>query len=368
MADSRFFRRAGSVALSEIASLTGAAVTSADNAPPDAGRVFSDVAPLDRAGADDISFLDNTKYVDAFAQSKAGACFVRPKFTSRAPKGMALLVTDEPYYAYALTAQKLYPEPEVTPGISPQAVVAGSANLGKGARIDSGAVIGEKVSIGDGCWIGANTVIGDNVEIGEGCRIGALCTISHAILGKRVLLHRGIHIGQDGFGFASGQLPLPPGEGRGEGSPHPTPSAPPSPKGRGIIKVPQLGRVIIGNDVEIGAGTCIDRGAGPDTIIGDGSKIDNLVQIGHNVQLGKYVIITGQCGIAGSTQVGDGVMLGAQSGLAGHLKIGPGARIAARTAQMHDVPAGETYCGVPGIPIKEFFRQVAVLAKLAKKE
>ncbi len=341
MADNRFFNRAAPVTLSELASLTGAAVTSAEGAP-DLTRAFSDVAPLDRAGATDISFLDNTKYVEAFSQSKAGACFVRPKFVAQAPKGMVMLVTDEPYTAYAITAQQLYPVPEVVPGVSPAATVAKSATIGQGARIDAGAVIGENVRIGKGCWIGSNTVIGDAVEIGDDSCIGALCSISHAILGQRVLLHRGIHIGQDGFGFA--------------------------PSRKGIAKVPQLGRVLIGNDVEIGAGTCIDRGAGPDTIIGDHCKIDNLVQIGHAAQLGKYVIITAQVGISGSTHLGDGVMLGAQSGLAGHLKVGPGAKLAARTGLMHDVPPGETFAGAPGIPIKEFFRQVAVLAKLAKKE
>ena len=220
--------------------------------------------------------------------------------------------------------------------------MAKSATIGKGVRIDAGAVIGEKVSIGSGCWIGANTVIGDGVDIGDHSRIGALCSISHAIIGKRVLLHRGIHIGQDGFGFA-------PGRG-------------------GITKVPQLGCVLIGNDVEIGSGTCIDRGAGPDTIIGDGCKIDNLVMIGHNVQLGKYVIITGQCGISGSTQLGDGVMVGAQSGFAGHLKIGSGVKLAAQSGVMHDIPPGETYGGAPAIPMRDFLRQTVTLAKLAKKE
>ena len=342
MVDHRFFFHAGPVALSEIASLTGAAIASADGSMPDMPRSFNDVAPLDHAGPADISFLDNIKYVDAFTRSGAGACFVRPKYVSRAPKDMVLLVTEDPYYAYALTAQRLYPEPEWEPGVSPGASVAESAAIGKGSRIDPGVVIGAHVKIGNGCRIGANSVIGDYVEIGDGTRIGALCTVSHAIIGQRGLLHRGIHIGGDGFGFAPGK--------------------------KGIAKVPQLGRVIIGHDVEIGSGTCIDRGAGPDTVIGDGCKIDNLVMLGHNVQLGRHVIITGQCGISGSTRLGDGVMLGAQSGLAGHLNIGAGARLAARTGLMHDVPAGETYCGTPGIPIKEFFKQVAVLAKLTKKE
>jgi len=334
MVDRRFFYNAGSLTLGDIASLTGTSIAS------DGSRIFTGVAPLECAGTDDISFLDNVKYLDAFAQSKAGACFVRPKYVPRAPKSMVLLITDDPYSAYALTAQRFYPEPAVTAGIAPQAVIAKSAVVGKGARIDPGAVIGEHVRIGSGCWIGANTVIDDNVEIGDNCRIGALCTISHAIMGKRVLLHRGIHIGQDGFGVAPGP--------------------------KTIIKVPQLGRVLIGDDVEIGAGTCIDRGAGPDTIIGDGCKIDNLVQIGHNVQLGKYVIIAAQCGISGSTRIDDGAMIGGQVGIAGHLHIGAGAKLAACSGVMTDIPPGATYGGAPAVPIKDWHRQTVTLAKLAK--
>jgi len=337
MVDTRFFHSAGPIRLNEIASLTGATAASADGE-----RIFLGVAPLDRAGAGDISFLDNVKYVEAFAQSKAGACFVRPHYAGRAPATMALLVTDDPYYAYALTAQRFYPQPEFAPGISPQATIAKTATLGKGVRVDKGAVIGENVNIGERCRIGANTVIDDGVEIGDDCRIGALCTLSHAILGQRVLLHRGIHIGQDGFGFAPGK--------------------------KGAVKVPQLGRVTIGNDVEIGSGTCIDRGAGPDTVIGAGSKIDNLVQIGHNVQLGLGVIIAAQCGIAGSTHIGNGVMLGGQVGISGHLNIGAGAKLAARSGVMTNIPPGAAYGGAPAVPIKDWHRQTVTLAKLAKKE
>jgi len=342
MVDNRFFPNAGPVRLSEIATLTGAAITSPSRAEANGNRSFADVAPLDRAGANDVSFLDNVKYLDTFAESKAGACFVRPQYAGRAPKDTVLLVTAEPYYAYALTAQRFYPEPNFTAVISPQAVVAKNAAIGKDCRIGAGAVIGENVKIGANSRIGSNTVIDDGVEIGSDCRIGALCSISHAIIGNRVILHRGIHIGQDGFGFA------------------------PSPKG--IVKVPQLGRVLIDDDVEIGSGTCIDRGAGPDTVIGAYSKIDNLVQIGHNVQIGKYVIITGQCGISGSTQIGDGAMLGAQSGLAGHLRIGAGAKLAARTGLMHDVPPGATYGGTPAVPVRDWHRQTVAIAKLAKKK
>lgn len=336
MADPRFFKNAGPFRLSDVAGLTGASLSGDD-------RSISDVAPLERANAQELSFLDNIKYLDAFSQSKAGACFVRKQYASRAPKGMALLITDEPYYAYAMAARRFYPEAELTPGISAHAHIAASADIGKGTRIDNGAIIGDGVRIGEHCHIGANTVIGENVEIGDHCRISALCSISHATLGKRVILHRGIHIGQDGFGFAAA-------------------------KGKVPVKVPQLGRVLIGDDVEIGSGTCIDRGAGPDTVIGSGSKIDNLVQIGHNVQIGKHVFIAGQCGIAGSTVIGDGAMLGGQAGISGHVSIGAGGKLAAQAGLMKDVPPGQTYGGFPAMPMREWHRQTVAVAKLVQKK
>lgn len=341
MVDRRFFAYAGPVALSDIVALTGAKAERG-GLPADGGQRFSDVAPLDVAGPEDISFFDNVKYLDAFTQTKAGMCFVKPKFAGRAPAGMVLLITEEPYYAYALTAQKFYPEAKAAPGVSAHAHVAATAKLGKDVRIDAGAVIGEHVSLGDGCHIGANTVISDHVTIGEHTRIGANCTLSHCILGKRVTLHRGVHVGQDGFGFA--------------------------PSKRGVAKVPQLGRVLIGDDVDLGSGTCIDRGAGPDTTIGQGTKIDNLVQIGHNVQIGKYVFIAAQTGIAGSSKVGDFAMLGGQTGLSGHITLGDGVKLIAQSGVMHDLAPGGTYGGSPAVPAREWHRQTLALGKLSKKD
>ena len=192
------------------------------------------------------------------------------------------------------------------------------------------------------CQIGAHTVIGQAVELGDDCRVGPHVTLSHCLIGARVVLHPGVRIGQPGFGFA--------------------------PDREGPVKIPQLGRVVIGDDVDIGANTTIDRGSGHDTVIGPGTMIDNLVQIGHNVVLGRGCILAGQVGISGSTKLGDFVMAGGQAGLAGHLDIGSGARIAAKAGLMRDVASGETVCGIPAVPIASFMKQVAILQRLARKK
>lgn len=336
MVDTRFFTRRGPFSLASLAELTGA--TLAD--PAHASRQVSNVAPLDKATADDIGFLDNPRYLESFTRTQAGACFVHPKHADKAPTHTALLLTEAPYYAYALTASHFYPAEQATPGIHPSAVIAPDAVIGADCAIGPHAVIGRGAVLGARCSLGPGVVVGDYVTIGEGSSIGANSTLSHCLIGERVLIHRGAHIGQDGFGFA--------------------------PSRQGLIKVPQLGRVVIEDQVEIGSGTCIDRGAGPDTVIGFGSKIDNLVQIGHNVQIGKFCIIVSQVGIAGSTRIGDGVMLGGQVGVAGHLSIGGGAKLAAQSGVHADIPANSAYGGSPAVPIQHWHRQTLALAKLVK--
>lgn len=338
MADPRFFDRAGPFALDAIAALSGARLLH----PAEGGRLYNDVAPLETAGPDEISFLENRKYLEAFLRCRAGAAFVDEKSAERAPPGMALLVSKEPYKAYALAAQAFYPAAAIVPHRAPSAIIDQSAAVPDDCEISAHVVIERDVQLGRRCKVGANTVIAAGVEIGDDCRIGANVTLSHCLIGARVVLHPGVRIGQEGFGFA------------------PDPNMP--------IKVPQLGRVLIGDDVDIGANTTIDRGSGHDTIIGSGSMIDNLVQIGHNVVLGRCCILAGQVGISGSTRLDDFVMIGGQGGLAGHLHIGRGARIAAKSGLMRDVPAGETVCGSPAIPLTEFMRQTAVLQRLAKKK
>jgi UDP-3-O-[3-hydroxymyristoyl] glucosamine N-acyltransferase len=338
MADPRFFHLAGPFSVAEIARRTGATVAGAARAE----LQLRDVAPLDAAGPDELSWLDNRKYLPAFRQSKAGAIFVQSALAAQAPPAATLLVTEQPYRAYAVAAQAFYPEPPPAPGVAPSAQVDPSARIGEGTAIEANVVIGADVTIGRRCLIGANSVIAARCTIGDDVRIGVNVSISHAQIGARVRLYPGVRIGQDGFGYA-----LDP---------------------RGYVKVPQLGRVIIEDDVEIGANTTIDRGSGPDTVIGAGTIIDNLVQIGHNVQVGRGCVLVAQVGISGSTRLGHHVVIGGQGGLAGHLTIGAGAQIAAQSGLLRDVAPGEKVMGYPAVPIKEFFRQVALLQRLARKK
>lgn len=337
MADPRFYSVAGPFSLKQLADIAGAEIGGGS----DPARMFADVAPLQQAGAGDVSFLDNKRYVSAFEESRAGACAVDPMLAGRAPKGMSLLLTGDPYRAYAKIAGAFYPAPQPRPGRAATAAVDPQARVGEGARIESGAVVGARAEIGRRTRVGANAVIGPGVVIGDDCDIGPSATLLYCVLGARVIVHPGARIGQDGFGFAPGK--------------------------EGHFKVPQLGRVLIEDDVEIGANATIDRGAGPDTVIGAGTKIDNLVQIAHNVRLGRHCIVVAQVGISGSTRVGNYVMIGGQAGLTGHLSIGDGARIAAQSGVMRDVGPGEDVGGSPAQPMKDWLRGVAAVDRLARK-
>lgn len=337
MADPRFHTVSSPKTLSEVAALTGSVM--GDSADPD--YVVKDVASLDKAGEDHISFLDNIKYKGDFAATQAGACIVSEKMVEFAPDGCQLLISKSPYKSYALIAQAFYPQEQKEAFVSPKADVADTATLGDGCTIESGAVIGDGAKLGKGCHVEPNAVIGRNVEIGDHCRIGANATISHTVMADYSRLYPGVRVGQDGFGFAI------------------DPS--------GHVKVPQLGRVMIGSHVEIGANTCIDRGAGPDTVIGDGVWIDNCVQIGHNVKIGRGSVIVAQAGIAGSTTIEDFVVVAAQAGIAGHLTIGQGTRIAAQSGIMQNLPPGSEVMGSPALPIKQHLRHVAMIKKMTQK-
>ncbi|MBI1776355.1 MAG: UDP-3-O-(3-hydroxymyristoyl)glucosamine N-acyltransferase [Proteobacteria bacterium] len=338
MADPRFYALAGPFSVGDIAQRIGAELAPG----AEAGRLIRNLATLGEAGSDDLSFLENRRYLEAFGASRAGACVVERAAAARAPKGMTLLFAARPRRAYALAASLFYPARDVKPGVHPRATVDTSAKLGPGVTVEAGAVIAAAAEIGRGCRIGANAVIGPGVVLGDDSVVGANASISHALIGARVVIYAGVRIGTDGFGFD------------------------PSPEGH--LRMPQLGRVIIGDDVEVGANSTIDRGSGRDTVIGRGCMIDNLVQIGHNVQLGEGCILVGQSGIAGSARLGRLVTLAGQAGISGHLEIGDGATIGPQAGVTHNVAAGQTVLGAPAIPALEFARQVATLKRLAAKK
>ena len=338
MADPRFHSRAGPFTLAELAIFSEAEI----GIDSDPGLRLVDVAPLDRAGTEQLSFLDNQKYIDSFETSEAAACIVAPGLAGRAPKGMALLLSAAPYKAYALAAQAFYPVAPPEPHIAETATIEPSAQVDRTCRVEPGVVIGAHAIVGKNCLIGANVVIGPAVEIGEGVVVGACASLSHCLIGDRTRIYPGVRIGQDGFGF--------------------------SPDPGGHTKVPQLGRVIVGDDVEIGANSTIDRGSGPDTIIGQGCWIDNLVQIGHNVELGRGCVVAGMVGLSGSTKIGDFVFLGGQVGIVGHITIGSGVKVAGQSGVTKDVPPGVTLGGTPAMPIRDWHRQTILLSRLSDKD
>ena len=324
----------------EIAALTHAKLRDGD--PAD--RRIGNIAPLDSAGPSDISFLDNSKYLDAFANTRAGACLIAPRFAASAPRGPALLETPHPYPAFVAVTRKLYSEmlrPSslfATKGRAASAQVHPTARLEAGVTVDPLAVVGPRAEIGAGTVIGARTVIGPDVCIGRDCAMGSGTTIMHALIGDRVIVHPGVRIGQDGFGYL--------------------------PSSQGHQKIPQIRRVIIQDDVEIGANTTIDRGATRDTVIGEGTKIDNLVQIGHNCSIGCHCLIVSQVGISGSVTIGDFAVLTGQVGIADHLTIGAGAILGGRAGVMSNVPAGARWAGTPAQPAIDWKRGVVLLRRL----
>lgn len=334
--DPRFFARTGPHPLAAVVAAAGG------DAAADGEVLLHGIAPLQVATGQTVSFLDNRRYLDALKATGAGAVLVHPALASHVPAGTIAIRTSQPYLAWARVAALFHPAPPARPGIHPSAVIDPAAQVDATAEIGPLAVIEAGAEIGPGCRIAAHAVIGAGVVVGAQCRIGAGVSVSHAVLGMRVALHPGVRVGQDGFGFAPGP--------------------------DGFTTVPQLGRVLIGDDVEVGANTTIDRGSASDTVIGAGSRIDNLVQIGHNVRLGRCCVIVAQVGISGSTVLGDFVQLGGQAGLTGHLTIGSGARIGAQAGVMGDVPEKAEYVGAPAMPARQFFREYTTMRKMILRE
>ena len=343
MAEPQFFSRPKSMTVGEIVSLTGA--VAADGA--DLGRTISDVAPISEAGSSDLTFLESAKFEKALATCGAGVILTSKRFAAKAPNGAIVLESNAPYQAFVTVARALYPE-ALQPtsaygelGVAPGASVHPTAKLGAGVTINPGAVVGANAEIGAGTIISSNAVIGQSVRIGRDCSIGPNSSLMHSTLGDRVIIHPGCHIGQDGFGYVS--------------------------NAKGHMKVPQVGMVVIHNDVEIGAGTSIDRGSIRDTEIGEGTKIDNLVQIAHNVRIGKNCIVCAQSGLSGSVTLEDFVILAGQTGVAPHGILRKGVVLAAGSGVIGDIPAGETWGGYPARPRTRWLREQATLARLAAR-
>jgi len=322
-------------------SAPGSASGSASGSDPVSDRVFTGVAPLQVARLDEVSFLNDRRHLAALGTTGAGAVLIHPDLASHVPTGTVAILVAATYEAWARVARLFHPLPPTTPGVHPTAFVSPAATVDPSAEIGPFATIEDGAVIGPATRIAAYAHIGAGVVIGAHGRIGSHCTVSHALIGDRVTLSPGVRVGQEGYSFAH------------------TPT--------GFLTIPQLGRVLIEDDVEVGANTTIDRGSVSDTVIGAGSRLDNLVQIGHNVRLGKCCVMVAQAGIAGSTVLEDFVQVGGQAAFANHLVIGRGAKVGAQAGVISDVAPGAVVMGFPAQPRNDFFRQVATLKRLARR-
>jgi UDP-3-O-[3-hydroxymyristoyl] glucosamine N-acyltransferase len=306
----------------------------------DGARVLTAVGPLDRADAGTLSFLGSARYLKAFHASAAGAVLLREEHAGEAQGPAVRIVVTEPHRAIHQVAARLYPQEEHAPGVHPTAVLGAGVTLGAGVAIGPYAVLGQRVRVGARAIIGAGAVVGDDVEIGEDAVLDPRVTVYGGVtLGARVLLKSGAVIGGPGFGYTEGDA--------------------------GHSRLLHVGAVILEDDVEIGSNTCVDRGSLGDTVVGQGTKVDNLVQVAHNVRLGPRCLVAGQAGFAGSAVVGAGVMVGGGASVTGHIRIGDRARIGGASGVTSDVPAGEAWSGMPARPHREALRTEASLRRLA---
>jgi UDP-3-O-[3-hydroxymyristoyl] glucosamine N-acyltransferase len=338
MTDDRFFRRSGPFTVGELARHVGADV------PTDASAeiLVHGIAALDKAGSGEVSVYSEAQHRDAFQHSHASVVVTSGSLGKHALNGTCLLLSGNPKLAFAQIGHLFYPREALTSGVHPAALIDPSAEIGEGSRIEAGAVIGADVRIGEHCHIDCNVVIEDGVVIGDACRIGANTSVANALIGNRVHIATNVSVGGEGFGFVPGP--------------------------KGLLRTPQLGRVVIEDDVEIGGNCAVDRGTMDDTVIGRGTAIDNLVQIAHNVRIGKYCVIAGQAGLAGSVTVGDFVMIGGQVAIKDHVTVGSYARIAGRAGVMRDVGEKEAVAGTPAVPIRQWHRQTLALEKSTRRK
>jgi len=306
----------------------------------DGKAVVSGIAPLDRADANQLSILSSGRYAPMMATTKAGVVLVDPEFRDAAGTARARIIVKQPLEKLLSLLPRFYPIEAQAPGVASTARIGKGAAIGQRVSIGEYAIIGANAKLADAAVIGSHCVVGDGASIGEGARLWPGVTVySGATLGARTMVHSGARIGCDGFGYVF--------------------------RDGAHQKIQHVGRCIIGDDVEIGANTTIDRGSIDDTVIGNGTKIDNLVHIAHNVRIGEKCLLMAQVGVAGSVIVGDGVILAGQAGISGHLSIGAGARVAAQAGVIGDIPAGESWSGYPARPHREALRASAAMFKLA---
>jgi UDP-3-O-[3-hydroxymyristoyl] glucosamine N-acyltransferase len=344
MTNHGFFKPSGVLRASDVLAMGGELLVNTDLAD----RVITSLAAIEMASDAALVFAEGKDYAPKLADLPRCTLICTEFLSPFAPAHVAVIIAKKPQQLFAKAGRHLFPQ-TIRPtsfsgviGIAANATIASSARLEANVTVEAGAVIGADVEIGSGSVVGPGAVIGAGCRIGRDCIIGPNATVLNAYFGNRVLVHAGARIGQDGFGFVPGE--------------------------RGLEKMPHVGRVILQDDVEVGANTTIDRGALSDTTVGEGTKIDNLVQIAHNVRIGRNCVITGHCGLSGSVTLGDRVMLGGRVGIADHVTIGDGAQVAAASGVMNDIPAGERWAGAPAQQMKDFFREVAIIRNLVREK
>lgn len=323
-------------------------VTAAEVAEWVGGRLVGDgavtlrgVAPLDRAGPDELTFLADSRFLPQLRASAAGAVLVPPQQATDMPGPATRIVVAKPLHALVAVLRRLHPETPRAPGVHPTAIIGAGTIWGEGVEIAAHVVLGSAVRLGARVRLGPGCVIGDDVAIGDDtCLVARVTIYPRAVLGARVLVHAGTVIGCDGFGFV--------------------------PDETGHVKIPHVGRVIIDDDVELGANCTVDRGSVADTHIGAGTKVDDQVHVAHNVRIGRGCLIAAQTGIAGSAVIEDGVVLGGQAGIGEHRRIGAGAQLGAQGGATRDLSAGGQYSGTPARPLREWLRANAALYRLAE--